>query len=68
MGNAYRVGDVVVNVTIFSTKFRSAFAVYNVSSDADVEIRTNFANYSDGHVHSDCDNVTAYQVCLKKKM
>ncbi len=63
MGNAYRVGDVVVDVSLFSTKFRSAFAVYNVSSDADVEIHfTNFANYSDGHVHSDCDNVTAYQV------
>ncbi|OXA56018.1 uncharacterized protein LOC110848762 [Folsomia candida] len=62
MANAYRVGDVIVNVTILNTKFRSAFAVYNVSSDADVQIHTKDANYDNGHVHSDCDNVTAYQV------
>lgn len=62
LANVYRVGDVNVQVTLLNTRFRSAFAIYNVSSDSDIEIHTNFANYSNGHVHSDCDNVTAYQV------
>ncbi|ODM99259.1 hypothetical protein Ocin01_07414 [Orchesella cincta] len=64
LSNIHRVGPVVVNVTILDTKYRSAFAVYNVSADQDVQIQSQMKNisYPNGHVHMDCDNVTVYQV------
>jgi len=64
LANGYRVGDVVVTATLFSSKFRSAFAIYNVSSDADIVIQTSLANYSNGHIHMDCNSVMATQVFM----
>ncbi|CAL8128862.1 unnamed protein product [Orchesella dallaii] len=64
LSNIQRVGPVYVNVTLFNTKYRSAFAIYNVSADQDVIIKITNTNtsYPNGHVHMDCDNVTVYQV------
>jgi len=64
LANVNRTGDVVVEATLFTTKFRSAFSVYNVTLDADVSLTTNTLNYSQGHIHADCDNVTASQVYM----
>jgi hypothetical protein len=62
LSNIQRVGDVVVEITPLATRFRSSFAVTNVSADEDVDIITKDVNYTEGHVHVDVDNVTVYQV------
>jgi hypothetical protein len=62
LSNVHRLGDVYVNTTLLNTKVRSAFAIYNVSKDQDVEIMLGNISYPNGHIHLHCDNVTVYQV------
>ncbi|CAL8128861.1 unnamed protein product [Orchesella dallaii] len=57
LSNIQRVGDVVVTVDLTSAKLSSAFSIKNLSSDEDVTV-----NGKKGHVHTDCEHVTASTV------
>jgi hypothetical protein len=62
LSNIQRVGDVAVDAGPISSRFRSSFAVTNVSADEDVHVITKDVNYTEGHVHISVDNVTVFQV------